>query len=54
MGLLDARTVKPLDTANETEAGQTPRYVLRGDLRAKTALVRDDGSRVVVIDDFSK
>jgi len=54
--LFDARSAKPLESGNDAQvlkASYSPVYELRGDFRAKTALISDDGSIIVVMDDFS-
>ncbi|UCH48762.1 MAG: hypothetical protein JSU95_02875 [Betaproteobacteria bacterium] len=56
-GLFDAQAAKALDPSNDLEtlmAGSAPFYMLRGDFASKTALVSDDGTSIVVIDDFSE
>ncbi len=56
-GAFDARSAQPLEPSNEAQtlrAGRVPLYVLRGDLRSKTALISNDGTHVVVLDDFSE
>lgn len=56
-GLFDARSAVMLEPANVAQtlaAGRAPEYILRADLRAKTALVSDDGFYIIAIDDFSE
>lgn len=56
-GLFDAQAAQALDPSNDLEtlmAGSAPLYLLRGDFSSKTALISDDGSSIVVIDDFSE
>lgn len=54
--LFDAHGAQVLQPSNELEtlsAGRAPLYSLRADIGRQTALISDDGTNIVVINDFS-